>query len=145
MINGDTGKLLYAGYDIVDLAEQSTFEEVCWLLWHGELPAKRELESLRRGFAGSLEPPATVWDAAAHAPEDADPMDLLRTQVSILGMSDPDRSDNGEEANRAKGNAPGGADRHVGCHQRADPPRCAAGRPCAGAEHRLELPSSSPR
>ncbi len=101
-INGDTGKLLYAGYDIVNLAQQSTFEEVCWLLWHGELPTPRQLTALRRGLGANLEPLATVWDVAADAPEDADPMDLLRTQVSILGMSDPDRSDNSEEANQTK-------------------------------------------
>jgi citrate synthase len=101
-INGETGKLLYAGYDIVDLAQQSTFEEVCWLLWHGDLPTRQQLEELRRGFADSLEPHATVWDVAADAPEDADPMDLLRTQVSILGMVDPDSRENSEDANRTK-------------------------------------------
>jgi citrate synthase len=101
-INGDTGKLLYAGYDIVDLAQQSTFEEVCWLLWHGELPTPRQLEALRHGLGANLEPCATVWDIAADALEDADPMNLLRTQVSILGMSDPDRADNSEECNQTK-------------------------------------------
>jgi citrate synthase len=101
-INGETGKLLYAGYDIVELAERSTFEETCWLLWHGQLPTECQLAALRRGLAANLEPRAAVWDAAADAPESANPMDLLRTQVSILGMSDPDTADNSEEANRTK-------------------------------------------
>ena len=101
-INGETGKLLYAGYDIADLAQSSTFEETCWLLWHGELPTERQLAALRRGLAANLEPRAAVWDAAADAPQSANPMDLLRTQVSILGMSDPDTADNSEEANHTK-------------------------------------------
>jgi citrate synthase len=101
-INGDTGKLLYGGYDIADLAEHSTFEETCWLLWNGQLPTPRELDALRRDISANLEPRATVWDIAADAPESANPMDLLRTQVSLLGMSDPDTDNNGEEANRSK-------------------------------------------
>ena len=101
-IDGDTGKLLYAGYDIADLAEHSTFEETCWLLWHGELPSRRQLEALRITLAADLEPRAAVWDVAADAPEYADTMDLLRTQVSLLGMSDPDSADNSEPTNRAK-------------------------------------------
>jgi citrate synthase len=101
-IDGHTGKLLYAGYDIVDLAEHSTFEETCWLLWHGELPSKRELQGLRDDLAANLEPRPAVWDVAADAPESADSMDLLRTQVSMLGMADPDVADNSEAANRTK-------------------------------------------
>jgi citrate synthase len=101
-IDGHTGKLLYAGYDIVDLAEHSTFEETCWLLWHGELPTSQELQGLRDDLAANLEPRPAVWDVAADAPETADAMDLLRTQVSMLGMADPDVADNSEAANRTK-------------------------------------------
>jgi citrate synthase len=101
-IDGHTGKLLYAGYDIVDLAEHSTFEETCWLLWHGELPTLQELQGLRDDLAANLEPRPAVWDVAADAPETADAMDLLRTQVSMLGMADPDVADNSEAANRTK-------------------------------------------
>jgi citrate synthase len=101
-IDGRTGRLHYAGYDIVDLAEHSTYEETCWLLWHGELPTDRELGGLRDDLAANLEPRAAVWDVAAGAPETADTMDLLRTQVSMLGMADPDVADNSEAANRSK-------------------------------------------
>jgi citrate synthase len=101
-IDGRTGRLLYAGYDIVDLAAHSTFEETCWLLWHGELPSAAELEGLRAELAANLEPRPAVWDIAADAPEFADPMDLLRTQVSVLGMADPQAADNGDDANQAK-------------------------------------------
>jgi len=101
-IDGRTGRLHYAGYDIVDLAEHSTYEETCWLLWHGELPTDRELRGLRDDLAANLEPRAAVWEVAAGAPETADTMDLLRTQVSMLGMADPDVADNSEAANRSK-------------------------------------------
>ncbi|MBJ7596372.1 MAG: citrate synthase [Candidatus Dormibacteraeota bacterium] len=101
-IDGRTGRLLYAGYDIVDLAKDSSFEETCWLLWHGELPSKEELQGLRAELGANLDPRASVWDIAADAPDSADRMDLLRTQVSLLGMSDPDVAENSDDANRAK-------------------------------------------
>jgi citrate synthase len=101
-IDGRSGRLLYAGYDIVDLAAHSTFEETCWLLWHGELPSTAELEGLRRELAVNLDPRPVVWDVAADAPEFADPMDLLRTQVSVLGMADPLTADNSDGANHTK-------------------------------------------
>ncbi|HZG41682.1 MAG TPA: citrate/2-methylcitrate synthase, partial [Longimicrobium sp.] len=46
-INGEVGELIYAGYDIDDLARNSTFEEVCYLLWNGELPSQQQLEEFR--------------------------------------------------------------------------------------------------
>jgi citrate synthase len=101
-IDGRTGRLLYAGYDIVDLARASSFEETCWLLWHGELPSADELNGLRRDLGESMEPRAAVWDVAADAPESADRMDLLRSQVSLIGMSDADVASNADDANRAK-------------------------------------------
>jgi citrate synthase len=101
-INGDTGKLLYAGYDIADLAAHSSFEEVCWLLWQGELPTATQLAELRGDLGVAMEPAANVWDVAADAPEHVDTMDLLRTQVSLLGMGDPQTADNGDAANRSK-------------------------------------------
>ncbi|MDQ6848044.1 MAG: citrate synthase [Candidatus Dormibacteraeota bacterium] len=101
-IDGRTGRLLYAGYDIVDLARDSSFEETCWLLWHGELPSKTELQGLRAELGANLDPRASVWDIAADAPDSADRMDLLRTQVSLLGMSDPDVAENSDDANRSK-------------------------------------------
>jgi citrate synthase len=101
-IDGRTGRLLYAGYDILDLAARSSFEETCWLLWHGELPTADQLDGLRAELAANLEPRPAVWDIAADAPEAADPMDLLRTQVSVLGMADPRAGDNSEDADLAK-------------------------------------------
>src|SRR5580692_3949923 len=50
-VNGIEGRLIYQGYDIHDLAEHSTFEEVVYLLWFGRLPTKTELETISKGLA----------------------------------------------------------------------------------------------
>lgn len=100
-IDGRSGRLLYCGYDIVDLAAHATFEETAHLLWTGELPTQEELERLRADLAAHLEPAAAVWEVAT-ATRDADPMDTLRTQVSLLGALDPDAGDVSEAADRRK-------------------------------------------
>ncbi len=101
-IDGRTGRLLYCGYDIVDLAAHSSFEETAFLLWHGELPGAAELEALRRELRAEMEPHPTVWDVARAAGPEANPMAVLRTQVSLLGALDADAGDNSEAANRRK-------------------------------------------
>lgn len=101
-INGRTGTLGYCGYDIRDLAEHSSFEETCHLLWHGELPTADELETTRAALRAALEPPPDVWEIARTAPAEANAMALLRTQVSDLGLFDPAANDNGAQANREK-------------------------------------------
>ena len=53
-VNGETGVLIYEGYDIHDLARSSTFEEVVYLLWHGQLPKREELDELREAHEGTL-------------------------------------------------------------------------------------------
>ena len=100
-IDGRSGRLLYCGYDIVELAEHSCFEETAYLLWHGELPAADELAALRARLAEHLDPHPSVWMVASAAP-DADPMDVLRTQVSLLGALDPAVDDNSEAADGDK-------------------------------------------
>ncbi|MFN2569424.1 MAG: citrate/2-methylcitrate synthase [Candidatus Dormibacteria bacterium] len=101
-INGVTGKLLYCGYDVVDLAARSSFEETAYLLWHGELPLEDELTAMREQVAADLDLEPSVWAIAQRAPDHADPMDVLRTQVSLLGMVDPDTADRSDCGNRAK-------------------------------------------
>jgi citrate synthase len=101
-IDGRSGRLLYCGYDIVDLAAHSTFEETAWLLWHGELPNAAQLADLSRDLRAHLAPHPAVWDVARAAGPDANPMAVLRTQVSLLGALDPLAGDNSEEANRRK-------------------------------------------
>lgn len=101
-IDGRSGRLLYCGYDIVDLAVHSTFEETAWLLWHGELPTDSQLSDLSRDLRAHLDPHPAVWDVARAAGPSANPMAVLRTQVSLLGALDPLAGDNSEEANRRK-------------------------------------------
>jgi citrate synthase len=87
-VDGTNGVLIYQGYDIHDLAEHSTFEETVYLLWHGRLPTRDELDGLRRELAASSSLPEEVLDMMRRFPRDAEPMDALRTAVSALGFYD---------------------------------------------------------
>lgn len=86
---GEEGKLVYRGYDIHELAGKASFEEVAHLLWIGHLPNRRELEELERTFGDNRVLPDRVIDGLRAIPADANPMDALRTGVSLLGASDP--------------------------------------------------------
>ncbi len=87
-VNPETNSLLYRGYPVQQLAERCTFEEVAYLLWHGELPTEAqalEFQELER----SLRPlDGTVKDAIDALPLEAHPMDVVRTAVSVLGALD---------------------------------------------------------
>lgn len=87
-VNGEQGILIYQGYDIHDLAENSTFEEVVFLLWNGRLPKKTELDDLQNQFRANYEAPAEVIELMKQFPKDSDPMDVLRTAVSTLDFYD---------------------------------------------------------
>ncbi|HVF47810.1 MAG TPA: citrate synthase [Pyrinomonadaceae bacterium] len=89
-VNGELGKLIYQGYDIHDLAEHATFEEVVFLLWNGRLPSQVELEELSSEIRMNYEAPAEVIAGMRYIPKDADPMDVLRTCVSALDFYDKD-------------------------------------------------------
>jgi len=101
-IDGRSGRLLYCGYDIVDLAAHSSFEETAWLLWNGELPTAAQLGELSHDLRADLDPHPAVWDVARAAGRDANPMAVLRTQVSLLGALDPAADDISDAANRRK-------------------------------------------
>ncbi len=101
-VDGIEGRLLYQGYDIHDLAQHATFEEVAYLLWHGELPTRAQLDQLNRDLIQARALPAPVMAFATSLPKDALPMDVLRTAVSILGLYDPDAKDNASAANVRK-------------------------------------------
>jgi citrate synthase len=99
------GKLLYRGYNILDLAERATFEEVCFLLWNGELPQRKELEDLRHQLDQSAALPRGALEllrgTIEHAPgRRSEPMDALRTAVSALGIVDPPPAQQTVELNR---------------------------------------------
>lgn len=89
-IDGNKGLLSYRGYDIHDLAENATFEEVVHLLWFGKLPTRPELEKLQRELALSAAVPSEVIDAMRSFPRGIHPMTALRTAVSLLGHYDVD-------------------------------------------------------
>ena len=88
-VNGEEGKLIYQGYDIHDLAEHSTFEEVVFLLWNGRLPSQAELDEHTARLRRNYEAPKEVIDLMKLYPKDSDPMDVLRTAVSSLDLYDP--------------------------------------------------------
>jgi citrate synthase len=89
-VNGEQGILIYQGYNIHDLAEHATFEEVIYLLWHGELPTQAQLDELKGELSTNYDVPAEIVAGMQYMPKDAEPMDVLRTCVSALGFYDKD-------------------------------------------------------
>ncbi|HEY3379111.1 MAG TPA: citrate/2-methylcitrate synthase [Armatimonadota bacterium] len=89
-IDGLEGRLVYRGYDVVELAEKSTFEEVAYLLWYGRMPGKIEFDAFLDGFTGSTELPMETVMILRMFPKAVTPMEVLRTAVSSLGHWDPD-------------------------------------------------------
>jgi citrate synthase len=102
-IDGERGVLAYRGYDIHDLADHSTFEEVCHLLWFGRLPNADELKALKQRMAEERKLDASIIYRLQLAPKHALPMDVLRTVVSALSFYDPeyDRNDHDANVNKA--------------------------------------------
>jgi citrate synthase len=98
-IDGDRGVLAYRGIDIHELADNSTFEEVCYLLWFGKLPKRSELADVRNALAEERKLDAAVINLLRLAPRHALPMDVLRTAVSALSFYDPEQRDNSHQAN----------------------------------------------
>ncbi|MBU3034974.1 bifunctional 2-methylcitrate synthase/citrate synthase [Tritonibacter mobilis] len=91
---GQSGNdLHYRGYDILDLAEACSFEEVAHLLIHGHLPSDAELTSYRHKLRGLRGLPRAVRDTLEAIPAAAHPMDVLRSGVSALGCALPEASD----------------------------------------------------
>lgn len=98
-IDGDNGVLAYRGIDIHELADRSTFEETCYLLWFGRLPSRSELQDLRDRMAEERKLDASIIHRLHLAPKHALPMDVLRTIVSALSFYDPEEKNNDREAN----------------------------------------------
>jgi citrate synthase len=88
-IDPERGILMYRGYDIADLAERSTYEEVAYLLLEGELPDGGQLESFRQELVAARELPPAVQRVIDDNALDATPMEMLRTATSALSFSDP--------------------------------------------------------
>ncbi len=101
-IDGDRGVLAYRGIDIHELADHSTFEETCYLLWFGKLPTRPELLELQGRLSAERKLDPGILTILRNAPAHALPMDVLRTAVSALSFYDPDEKNNDHNANVAK-------------------------------------------
>ena len=96
------GGLRYRGYAISDLADKATFEEVAYLLLFGKLPTQKELQDFATQLTAHSILPSSVEAFLDEVLPAAHTMDILRTGVSLLGMTDPDASDNTHDANVRK-------------------------------------------
>ena len=101
---GAEGVLIYSGYNINELAGKATYEEVVYLLWHGELPSRQQLDELKASLRSQRELPKGVLDFVRTAPVKANPMDVMRTAVSMLGLYDDEKDIEGqaEAANKRR-------------------------------------------
>jgi citrate synthase len=100
-IDGDRGILSYCGFNIHTLADNATFEEVIYLLWHGSLPKQSELDALKADLVRYRPIPAEVVSFLGTVTK-MPPMDVLRTAVSMLGLYDPLARDNSIQASEEK-------------------------------------------
>jgi 2-methylcitrate synthase len=101
-VNPDSNSLLYRGYPVQELAARCTFEEVAYLLWHGELPTPEQLADLEEAGRTQRALAPEVRAAIDLVPTSAHPMDVLRTAVSVIGATDPTAEDASPAANYAK-------------------------------------------
>jgi citrate synthase len=98
-IDGERGVLAYRGIDIHELADNSNFEETCYLLWNGKLPTRAQLKELHERLAEERKLDASIINLLRNAPRHALPMDVLRTAVSALSFYDVEEMSNSREAN----------------------------------------------
>jgi citrate synthase len=102
LVDGQKGELIYAGYNIDELARNATFEEVCYLLWHERLPSASELEELNKTLAVDRDLPEEIYSYIRNTNPDSEPMAVLRTGVSMLADFDDEAADISEEATYRK-------------------------------------------
>jgi citrate synthase len=98
-IDGENGKLIYRGYDILDLANHSTYEETAFLLLFGELPSLEELNEFNNKLIKLRKIPESLIKNMKNKPVNAHPMDILQSSVLELADYDPNRTDEGKETN----------------------------------------------
>src|SRR5258708_20456452 len=91
--------LMYRGYDIHEMAEKASFEEVAYLLLNGELPNGKQLVEFTQQIASKRVLPGPVTEMLRLLPSMTHPMDMRRTGVSMLSAFDKDLSDNSHDAN----------------------------------------------
>lgn len=98
----ETNSLTYRGYPVQDLSAHCSFEQVAYLLWHGELPTDAELASFCQRERAGRRLNRSMLSLLAKLPDNCHPMDVVRTTISYLGAEDPDEDDSAESANYAK-------------------------------------------
>jgi citrate synthase len=101
-VRGDVGELIYCGYNINELAGKVSYEEVVYLLHHGHLPNRKELDELKSTLVGFRELPQGVIDIITTLPKTTPPMHAIRTGVSALGCFDTTSDDDSQHAQRRK-------------------------------------------
>src|SRR5438105_728338 len=101
-IDGNKGILAYRGYNIHELATNSTFEETCHLLWFGRLPKPAELNDTTKKLTSARAIPQQIADFMRTLPKKALPMEVLRTTTSMLSIFDPETENMSPEANLHK-------------------------------------------
>ncbi|HEY3994317.1 MAG TPA: citrate synthase [Ktedonobacteraceae bacterium] len=101
-LDGKLGKLTYFGVDIHDLANHASFEETAYLLWHGTLPTRPQLDEVTAQLQAARSLPGPVSEFMRLLPASSTPMDVLRTIVSALAMFDPNPDDKSPAANRQR-------------------------------------------
>jgi citrate synthase len=98
----ETNSLTYRGYAVQDLAAHCSFEQVAYLLWHGELPTDQQLALFCQRERASRRIDRSMQSLLAKLPDTCHPMDVVRTAISYLGAEDPEEDDPSETANYAK-------------------------------------------
>jgi len=101
-VNGEKGALIYRGYNIVDLARSSTFEEVSFLLLNDRLPSREELVRFQKELTSEREVPGALLELMRMLPRSTHPMDMLQASIPILASYDPRLHDETKEANFEK-------------------------------------------
>lgn len=98
----ETNSLTYRGYPVQELAANCSFEQVAYLLWHGELPSDGELALFNQRERAQRRVDRSLMALLAKLPETCHPMDVVRTAISFLGAEDPSEDDSSPDANYAK-------------------------------------------
>jgi 2-methylcitrate synthase/citrate synthase II len=101
-VNPESNSLMYRGYPVQELAARCSFEDVAWLLWHGELPTPDQRAEFEQQERSQRQLDPHVKRVIDELPLTAHPMDVLRTAVSVIGASDPHADDSSSESNLAK-------------------------------------------
>jgi citrate synthase len=101
-IDGEKGVLIYRGYRIEELAQNSSFMEIAYLLLQGVLPDRKQLEAFSRQVVEARQVPGFIYESFKRWPREAHPMDVLQAAIPILAMADPDLSSETREANVLK-------------------------------------------